>query len=130
MDKMKVLFVCIYNTARSVIAETIFNSLAKNWIAESAGIKKAEEIDPIVRKLLNEKGLKVKEKPQSIWELDLEKYDLIVTVCEESNCIILPTKKPVKSWYIEDPKGKSKEVYEKVFKEIEEKVKELVEKID
>jgi len=88
----KVLFVCIRNTARSIIAEAIFNSLAKKWKAESAGIERAERIDEKVREILERKGLKAKEKPRTLENVNLEEYDLIVTVCEES-CIILPTAK-------------------------------------
>ncbi|MEM0351093.1 MAG: low molecular weight phosphatase family protein, partial [Archaeoglobaceae archaeon] len=94
MDKVnKVLFVCIRNTARSIIAETIFNSLAKKWKAESAGVEKAERIDEGVAKFLLEKGFKPKERPRSIEEVNFDDYELIVTVCEESSCIVLPTEK-------------------------------------
>ncbi|MEM3477988.1 MAG: low molecular weight phosphatase family protein, partial [Archaeoglobaceae archaeon] len=79
MDKMKVLFVCIRNTARSVIAEAIFNSVAKIWKAESAGIEKAERVDENVAEFLRRRGLKPKDKPRSIEEVNLEDYDLIVT---------------------------------------------------
>ncbi|NHW89218.1 MAG: hypothetical protein HA490_06250 [Archaeoglobales archaeon] len=46
------------NTARSIIAEAIFNSLAKKWKAESAGIERAERIDEKVREILERKGLR------------------------------------------------------------------------
>jgi arsenate reductase len=125
----KVLFVCIRNTARSIIAEAIFNSLAKKWKAESAGIERAERIDEKVREILERKGLKAKEKPRTLEDVNLEEYDLIVTVCEES-CIILPTAKRVVSWNVEDPVGKGDEVYEKVFNSISENIKTLLKEIE
>lgn len=127
---MKVLFVCIRNTARSVIAEAIFNSFAKKWRAESAGIEKAEKVDENVAKFLMKMGLKAKEKPMSIEEVNFEEYDLIVTVCEESSCIVLPTSKRTISWYIEDVAGKDFATIERVFKEIEKRVMELLEELE
>lgn len=126
----KVLFVCIHNTARSVIAEAIFNSLAKNWKAESAGIERAERVDEKVAEFLRKKGLMAKDKPRSIEEVNLEDYDLIVTVCEESSCIVLPTSKKVISWHIEDVAGKDFKAIEKAFDEIKKKVEELVKELE
>jgi len=126
----KVLFVCIHNTARSIMAEALFNSMAKDWVAESAGVEKAANVDPVVKQLLAEKGLKAKEKPRTIDEVDLEKFDLIVTVCEESSCILLPVSKNVERWHIENPAGRDEEVYRRVLAEIEERVKLLVERLE
>uniref|UniRef100_A0A7C3UKC2 Low molecular weight phosphatase family protein n=2 Tax=Archaeoglobaceae TaxID=2232 RepID=A0A7C3UKC2_9EURY len=124
----KVLFVCVKNAARSVIAEAVFNSIAKKWIAESAGIESSESVDKKVREMLEMKGLKAKDKPRRIDELNLDDYDLIVTVCDEA-CILIPNKRVI-SWKIEDPVGKGDEVYERVFREIAEKVKDLVRELD
>lgn len=126
MDKVKkLLFICNRNTARSVMAEAIFNSIAKKWKAESAGIEKAEKIDDKVAEFLLKKGLKPKKKPRSIEEVNLDDYELIVTVCEESSCIVLPSAKKMISWHIEDPVGKEEKVVERVFREIESRVKDL-----
>ncbi|MEM0353145.1 MAG: low molecular weight phosphatase family protein [Archaeoglobaceae archaeon] len=130
MDKMKVLFVCIRNTARSVIAEAIFNSVAKIWKAESAGIEKAERVDENVAEFLRRRGLKPKDKPRSIEEVNLEDYDLIVTVCEESSCVVLPTSKKMIHWHIEDVAGKDFVTIEKAFNEIKKKVEELVRELE
>ncbi len=121
----KVLFVCVRNTARSVMAEAIFNSFAKSWTAESAGIEKAEKIDEEVRKILESRGLKAKDRPRLLNEVNLNDFDLIVTVCEESSCVFIPHSRVLR-WHIEDPAGKSREVYEKVFEEIEKRVRGLV----
>ncbi len=125
----KVLFVCIRNTARSIIAEAIFNSMSKNHKAESAGIERAEKIDEKVKEILEKRGLIVKDKPKSLKDVDLGDYDSIITVCEESLCIVLSHKRLLK-WNIEDPVGKSEEVYERVFMEIEERVKELLRELE
>lgn len=128
MDQMKVLFVCVKNTARSVMAEAIFNSLAKSWKAESAGLQKANEIDNKVVQILKKRGLKAKEKPKSIEEVNLDEYALIVSVCDES-CLILPGKRVLR-WQIEDPVGKEDKAYERVFNELEFAVKKLIKDLE
>ncbi|WP_230972421.1 arsenate-mycothiol transferase ArsC [Archaeoglobus neptunius] len=129
MNMKKVLFVCIHNTARSVIAETLFNSLAEAWRAESAGIEKAEKVDEKVAELLREKGLVAKEKPRTLDEISLDEFDLIVAVCEEGSCIVVPGRE-IERWYIENPAGKDDETYRRVFAEIEEMVRQLVERLE
>ncbi|MDI9646096.1 MAG: low molecular weight phosphatase family protein [Archaeoglobales archaeon] len=126
---MKVLFVCIKNSARSVIAEAVFNSLAKKWRAESAGIQKGDKIDEKVREILEKEGLKAKELPRSVEEVNLNDYELVVTVCDEISCINLPAKNVLR-WYIEDPAGKSYEAYKEVFNKIKKKVEELVDELE
>ena len=58
-----VLFVCVENTFRSIIAEAIFNAYSPpNWYAESAGFRPAENINPVAIQLLHEIGIEVVEK--------------------------------------------------------------------
>jgi len=125
----KILFVCIHNTCRSVIAEAIFNSIAKEWRANSAGIKKADRVDETAVRLLKENGYEVnKEKTKSIDEVNLEDYGLVITVCKES-CPFIPFRN-VRQWRIEDPAGKDVDVYRRVIEEIKEKVKKLVNELE
>lgn len=58
-----VLFVCVENTFRSVMAEAIFNASAPpGWRAESAGVRSADMINPVVVELLREIGIELEEK--------------------------------------------------------------------
>lgn len=108
------------------MAEAMFNASAKEWTAESAGVERADKIDSTAIRMLREAGYTVeKERPRTLDEVDLEKYELIITVCEES-CPYIPTSKPVRHWTLEDPVGKSEETYKRVMGEIEQKIKELV----
>ncbi len=128
-EKNKVLFVCIHNTCRSVMAEAVFNSLAKSWRAESAGIEAAEELDPVALDVIRSRGYRVeKAEPVSLENVELSNYRLVVTVCDETSCVNIQHPN-VERWHVEDPKGRPGEVYEGVFEEIEAKVKELLGKI-
>lgn len=127
---MKVLFVCIENTCRSVMAETIFNNLAKRWKAESAGVRAGSEYDSMALEILKRKGYEVKNKaPKEINSIDLNEYELVVTVCEESACVIINHPR-VERWDVEDPKGKGGEDYLKVFGIIEKKVFDLLRRLE
>lgn len=129
-NKMKVLFVCIHNTCRSVMAEAIFNSLAKNLMAESAGVEAAEDLDTIALHVIRSRGYRVeKVKPVNLENVELNNYRLVVTVCDEASCVNVQHPH-IERWYVEDPKGKPEEVYEKVFSEIEKNVKELLMRIE
>lgn len=57
------LFVCVENTFRSIIAEALFNAYCRaGWSAQSAGVKPAERINPVAVELLREIGVPVAEK--------------------------------------------------------------------
>ncbi len=125
---MRVLFVCIQNTCRRVVAEAVFNKLSKGF-AESAGVDAGDEFDEKAIEVLKKFGYDVvKRKPRSLDEVDLSAFDIVIAVCEESKCIMIDHPR-VERWYIDDPKGKSEEEYIKTLRIIERKVKELLEKL-
>ena len=52
------LFVCVENTFRSVLAEALFNRVAPpGWSAGSAGVRPAAAVNPVVQDLLGEVGI-------------------------------------------------------------------------
>jgi arsenate reductase (thioredoxin) len=54
MDKIKVLFVCVHNAARSQVAEAFMNHLCGDeYEAESAGFEPGE-INPLAIEVINE----------------------------------------------------------------------------
>lgn len=78
-------------------------------------MEESDRVDTVVKRLLAEKGLRAKEEPRTIDEVNLNEFDLVVTVCEKSNCIVLPVSKDVERWHIENPVGKDEKVYRKVL---------------
>lgn len=86
MKKLKVLFVCIHNSARSQMAEAFLNYLAGDkFEAESAGIEPGK-LNPVVVDAMKEIGIDIsKNRTKSVFEFyKLGKtYDYVITVCDK-----------------------------------------------
>jgi len=67
-----VLFVCVENTFRSIIAEAIFNVHApQGWRARSVGVRPGEKINPVTIQLLGEIGIEVAQRRPRLVTSDL-----------------------------------------------------------
>ncbi len=96
MNKKRVLFVCVHNSARSQMAEAFLKQLAGNQFeVESAGIEPGK-LNPVVVDVMKEIGIDISgNKTQSVQSLrDAGKtYDYIFTVCDETQaerCPLFP----------------------------------------
>ena len=96
MEKKKVLFVCIHNSARSQMAEAWMNHLCGDrFEAESAGLEPGA-LNPLAVAVMKEAGIDISHKAtRSV--LDVLKagtlFSWVITVCDESAaeaCPIFP----------------------------------------
>jgi len=135
MDKTRVLFVCVHNSARSQMAEEFLNRLAGDrFEAESAGLEPGT-INPIVVEVMKELGIDLSgKKTNSVFDFFKQerKYDFVVTVCDASSgerCPIFPGKTVRLHWSFEDPssfRGSYTEMKEKT-REVRDKIREKIE---
>ena len=109
MDKIKVLFVCIHNSARSQMAESIINDLyGDKFIAESAGFE-AGKLNTFAVEAMKEMGIDISnKKTNEVFDFFKEGriYNYVITVCDESNaekCPIFPGVNKTIHWSFEDP---------------------------
>ncbi len=96
MDKKKVLFVCIHNSARSQMAEAFVNAMASSsFEAESAGIELGT-LNPFVVEAMKDIGIDISShETKSVQKLidEQRSYDYIITVCDEASaerCPVFP----------------------------------------
>jgi arsenate reductase len=109
MGKIKVLFACIHNSARSQMAEELLRQMAgERFEVESAGFEPGK-LNPTVVEALKEEGIDITGK-QTKAVSDLYKqgknYDYVITVCDESSaerCPIFPGKAQRVHWGFTDP---------------------------
>ncbi|MBU1094284.1 MAG: arsenate reductase ArsC [Firmicutes bacterium] len=131
---IKVLFVCVHNSARSQMAETFLNDFGKEFfIAESAGIEKGV-LNPYVVKVMDEIGYDIsKNKTDSAFDFYKEgrRYTFVIKVCDEINgqrCPVFPNALKDFYWNISDPsacKGDEEQILENT-REIRDQIKQKV----
>jgi arsenate reductase len=106
---IKVLFVCIHNSARSQMAEAFMNLYgAGKVIAESAGLEPGE-LNPIIVELMKEVNIDISgNKTKSVFDFYKQGrlFDYVITVCDESNserCPVFPGITNRLHWSFKDP---------------------------
>lgn len=109
LNKIKVLFVCIHNSARSQMAEALLNHLGEgNFIAESAGFEPGQ-LNPLVVEVMREIGIDISgNKTKSVFDFFKQgrNYHFVITVCDESSaeaCPIFPGIAKRIHWSFKDP---------------------------
>lgn len=130
--KKKVAFVCVHNSCRSQIAEALAKKLGGDVLeVYSAGTEIKEEINPDARRLMMElHGIDMEktQKPKLIQSIP--PVDDVITMGCNVVCPVLPFSCEREDWGLEDPTGKGDEAFINVIRTIEEKVIELIERIE
>lgn len=105
--KKKVLFLCTQNSARSQMAEAIINVRhSDKFIAYSAGISPASELNPYAVKVMSQVRIDISDKkPKSIDVFANEEFDFIITLCDKGKekCINFIGKPIFTHWDLPDP---------------------------
>ena len=109
MRKIRVLFVCIHNSARSQMAEALLQDLAGDiFKVESAGIEPGN-LNLLAVNAMEDMGIDISANiPQSVFDLVKagKNYNYVITVCNESQsekCPIFPGRGLRMHWNFEDP---------------------------
>lgn len=129
-EKQKVGFICVHNSCRSQIAEALGKHLASDvFESYSAGTETKPKINQDAVRLMKELyGIDMEQTQRSKLLEELPELDVVITMGCNVACPYLPSTHR-EDWGLEDPTGKSDEEFRKVIAVIEEKIKELKEKI-
>ncbi|MCI4372152.1 MAG: low molecular weight phosphatase family protein [Thermoplasmata archaeon] len=107
MAEHRVLFVCVENSCRSLMAEAIFNANpAPGWSALSAGTNPAAAANPRTQPMLAEIGLAAPEHaPRLLSTADIDEAQVRVTMgcLDDSSCPVHLKMQELRDWGLEDP---------------------------
>ena len=140
MNKIRVLFICVHNSARSQMAEAFLNHLAgEEFEAESAGLQ-AGVLNPLAVQAMKEVGIDIsRNKTKSVDEMVQagSAFDYVITVCDETSvqrCPIFPGAARRIHWSFEDPSGfqgsyqerleKTRKIRDQIKRKVESWIKE------
>ncbi|HET7806893.1 MAG TPA: arsenate reductase ArsC [Gaiellaceae bacterium] len=123
---MNVLFVCVGNQGRSVMAERLFERAAQGeHAARSAGVVPGDGPHPEVVEALREVGIDAGDHvPHRLDDADLGWADVAVSVCADDQCPATPGLRRL-NWGIQDPAGLPLEEVRPIRDEIERRVEQL-----
>jgi arsenate reductase (thioredoxin) len=126
-----VLFVCVANGGRSVMAERLFRvAAAGRHTARSAGSEPGHAAHPQVVEALREIGIDASDHvPRKLDADALAWADLAVSTCSEEVCPVTPGVRRL-SWELPDPKNMPLDEVRPIRDEIEQRVADLVEELD
>jgi protein-tyrosine-phosphatase len=126
-----VLFVCVANSGRSVMAERLFRQAAGDrHRARSAGSEPGAAPHPQVVEALREVGIDASDHvPRKLDADALQWADVAVSTCSEEVCPVTPGVRRL-NWHLPDPKNLTLEQVRPIRDEIKRLVGELVDELD
>jgi arsenate reductase (thioredoxin) len=127
---VNVLFVCVANSGRSVMAERLFNRRAEGrHVAHSAGSAPGAAAHAGVLQALAELGIDASDHvPHLLDDERIAWADVVVATCDDA-CPVVPGKRYV-AWQLPDPKGLPLEKVRRIRDEIAGLVDALVDELD
>jgi arsenate reductase (thioredoxin) len=130
--KPLILFVCVHNAGRSVMAEAFLERVAGDrYQARSAGTDPADRPHPEVMSAMREVGIELDSSSGRLLTQEMaDGADLVIGMgcAVEEACPALTV--PLEDWALDDPKGKSPEEVAAIRDQVSARVDELVARLD
>lgn len=122
MEKIKVLFVCVHNSARSQMAEAFMNRLfGDRFTAESAGLEPGT-LNPLVITAMQQVDIDIRNNTcKDVFDIykSGKLFHYIITVCNKEaaeKCPVFPGGVNTLNWSFEDPSQLQGTYQEKIEK--------------
>lgn len=131
MDKKKVAFICVHNSCRSQIAEALGRYFASDiFDSYSAGTEVKPQINQDAVRLMKEiYGIDMEAEGQhSKLISDIPDVDIAISMGCNVICPFIGREFD-DNWGLEDPTGKKDEEFRYIISRIEEKIKELINRL-
>jgi len=132
--KIKVLFVCVHNSARSQMSKAFLKQIGGDrFEAQSAGFEPGT-LNPLAVEVMQEAGIDISaSKPQSVFDFFRHGvlFDYVITVCDAATaqkCPIFPGITKRLHWSFDDPSAVQGTHEEKlaVVRRIRDEIREAV----
>ncbi len=131
MNKTKIAFLCVHNSCRSQIAEALAKKYGHDVMeAYSAGTALRDQINQDAVRLMKDiYDIDMEKTQQPKLMEDIPQVDYVITMGCNVTCPVLDYDYETEDWGLDDPTGQPDEVFIEVIEEIDEKVRNLVQRL-
>jgi arsenate reductase (thioredoxin) len=106
---MKILFMCVANSARSQLAEGLASNIWGPSVSVKSAGSKPSSVNPFAIRALKEVGIDIAHHTsKSVDEIDpvfVGQLDYVITLCAEEVCPVLVSSAKKLHWPLPDPAG-------------------------
>jgi len=105
-EKLRVLFLCTHNSARSQMAEGLLRHVGGNQFKVYSAGTEATQVRPLAIRVMNELGVDISgQRSKVLTEYLNQEFDYVITVCDQANesCPIFLYAKNRLHWSFPDP---------------------------
>jgi arsenate reductase len=125
---MKILFLCVANSARSQMAEglarAVFGSAAEVYSAGSVPTR----VNPNAITAMAEDGIDISSHTsKSVNDVNAGSMDLIITLCADEVCPIVPGRVERLHWPLPDPAGAPPDQALQKFRDVRDEIRRRLE---
>jgi arsenate reductase len=129
---MKILFLCVANSARSQLAEGLAKSLFGSKVeVESAGSEPSGTVQPWAIESLKEAGIDISHNWSKSYDQLSPKFlvdlDFVITLCAEEVCPAMVSKAKRIHWPIKDPAKASENEKAEAFRSARDEIRSKLE---
>jgi arsenate reductase len=135
MDKRRVLFVCVHNSARSQMAEGMLRAWAGDRFEVASGGTESGVVRPEAIAVMGELGIDISGHSSKTIERYMgQPWDWLIPVCEEAceACPYVPGARQVLRWSFDDPSAATGDeaarlaVFRRIRDELETQVRAFI----
>ena len=131
-ERPEVLFVCVHNAGRSQMAAALLTHYAGDEVVvRSAGTAPADTINPTVVTAMREIGIDLNSNqatPKVLTDATVAASDIVITMGCGDSCPFYPGTR-YEDWKLDDPAGQPLEVVRTIRDEIDNRVRELLDRL-
>jgi arsenate reductase len=128
---VKILFLCVANSARSQMAEGLARHMFGDRVEVASAGSVPARVNPHAIDAMREIGVDISgHTSKSVDAVDAGSFDLIVTLCADEVCPVVPGKVKRLHWPLPDPAAAPPDQIAATFREVRDEIARRLRSLD